>query len=476
MYLLRSLVFISLFYLTVAHAVDIFPIQNYSQNVDQFLAPENHDYSRPLMDKEYQLTAMHHFYNHYYSSNSNGLSPWNPEMAQKLIPLITKMETEILNDFDNQNKPEEKLHYQENFQLRPNEWLQKVQYNMNFSQLSRLAYEKNKRAITIQNTYARALPETSPDFYHFTLPGQGFPFDNLQESAIWAGTPLYVFSQSKDKAWSLVLTPDAYIAWIRSQDLAMASQDFIEQWQNAAKKGLMAVIQTGTTALDEKHQFLATLYIGSVFPKGTANNRLLFPIKNMANQAVIKNIEIDKQAIAPMPLALTKKNMAKLLKELQNRPYGWGGIFFYNDCSQEMKSLFAPFGIWLPRNSAKQTQVASSLDLSENTINERLQILEQKGAPLMTLIYVGGHVMLYMGTYDKTPFSYQNIWGLASHARDKRYVIGKSVLLPLLKYYPENSEVHPQAGKPLFKMVLLNNIPANEDSPQTFIDNFLFTG
>ena len=29
-------------------------------------------------------------------------------------------------------------------------------------------------------------------------------------------------------------------------------------------------------------------------------------------------------------------------------PYGWGGMYFYNNCSAELKSLFTPFGFGYP--------------------------------------------------------------------------------------------------------------------------------
>lgn len=74
-----------------------------------------------------------------------------------------------------------------------------------------------------------------------------------------------------------------------------------------------------------------------------------------------------------------------------------GSAFFFNDCSQELKSIFTPFGIWLPRNSGQQAQLDSTLDLSKHNLDERLSLLKEKGHPLMTIIYIRGHVMLYLG-------------------------------------------------------------------------------
>ncbi|WP_186292416.1 SH3 domain-containing protein [Cardinium endosymbiont of Dermatophagoides farinae] len=40
------------------------------------------------------------------------------------------------------------------------------------------------------------------------MPGYGYPLDKLQASAIFISTPIYIINQTKDKRWSLVITPD----------------------------------------------------------------------------------------------------------------------------------------------------------------------------------------------------------------------------------------------------------------------------
>jgi len=108
------------------------------------------------------------------------------------------------------------------------------------------------------------------------------------------------------------------------------------------------------------------------------NTTLLIPVKNQQHQAVLARGIIQNNAVQRMPLSATKQHIAQLIKQLQNRPYGWGGAFFFNDCSQELKSLFTPFGIWLPRNSSQQARY-TSLDLSAKTTDERINTLATQG-------------------------------------------------------------------------------------------------
>ncbi|MDI1352647.1 MAG: SH3 domain-containing protein, partial [bacterium] len=332
------------------------------------------------------------------------------------------------------------------------------------------------KAIAINNTYARALPDASPDFFHFSLPGQGFPFDNLQESVIWSGTPLYIISVSKNKAWSLVLTPDAYFSWVKSNDIAITSKRFINQWQDAAQKNMVAITQTESSVFDNNHQFQFSSYIGAVFPLVSTNKHIssiLIPKKNAQQQAIIALGNILSEQVSVMPLSASKQNLVKLIKQLQNRPYGWGGAFFFNDCSQELKSIFTPLGIWLPRNSFQQAHFTNTIDLSEKSLDERLQILENQGHPLMTLIYIGGHVMLYLGkkplnTGESAVMTYQNIWGLSPNAKNKRYIIGQSLFFPLLKIYPENPEINSLANTNYFTLIHLDELASESPNPEHF--------
>lgn len=456
-----------------------FSINSYTQNTNDYLPSDDKDYLTPILKPEYQSLQLQQFYNHYYASDAKGLSPWSQQMVSSVLPIVKKIELEILEGFDNQNVDASKRHYAENFKEHDSAWLNTIKKNIDLDALDSNEFRDENKAIVIANTFGRALPENAPDFFHPSLPGEGFPFDNLQESAIWVGTPLYVIAVSKDAAWSLVLTPDTYLAWVKSSDIAYASPGFVNKWQSAAQKGLIAITQTGISIVDKQNHFQFTGYIGAVFPLAQFDEdatSMLIPVKNQNNQAVITLGIINKNAASLMPLVASKKNIATIINQLQNRPYGWGGAFFYNDCSQELKSLFTPFGIWLPRNSSQQAKLNASMDLSKNTLDERLAALKEKGHPLMTIIYIGGHVMLYVG--NKTTnngveaVTYQNVWGLSPANKDKRYVIGQALFLPLLKQYPENAEINSLANSSYFKLIFLDELDTKIASPQDFIRYF----
>ena len=477
-YLLCSMV-----YSSVSFAVNIprehFPIENYSQDINTYISSKNSNYTQNLLSPESQALRLKQFYQHYYASDSNGLSPWSEALVQVVLPAVKQDEIETLNYFNNQTKNAAHKHYAENFREHPQTWWHAIQKNMNLNALDTAHFQNKKRAIVVNNTFTRTLPDNAPDFFDERVAGEGFPFDNFQIASLWVGTPLYVLNTSKDKAWSLVLTPDAYFAWVKSTDIADVSPEFVEQWQRAAQKKLVAVTKTETSILNQQNNFQFTGYIGAVFPLKARDEKqtaILIPVKNTENQAVIKTGIIDKNAAALMPLSATPKNMAHVIGELQHRPYGWGGAFFLNDCSQELKSLFTPFGIWLPRNSGLQAKLNKSIDLSKYTLDERLKLIQSKGHPLMTLIYKPGHIMLYVGhktsNHQSEVMSYQNVWALSSKHVDTRYVIGSGVFLPILKSYSDSPHANSQANESKLKLIYLDQL--NTDlSPQAFAKSFL---
>lgn len=51
-----------------------------------------------------------------------------------------------------------------------------------------------------------SVPYDRPLFLNFTLPGQGYPFSNINVSSLNIGEAVYIISESKDKRWYLILS------------------------------------------------------------------------------------------------------------------------------------------------------------------------------------------------------------------------------------------------------------------------------
>ena len=434
--------------------IEIYNIKQNKSTLSHYLY--NNDLTL-ILPAEIQKKHFQRFLQHVFATNSEGLSPWSAVFIKKITP-------KIIEEFK-QSVPINlnKEHYAFNFHNHSKSWCSELNKQIKNAKIN-FQYHKNNRAIAVRNTYARKLPTLDPDYLSFEIAGQGYPFDNFQESAIYIGTPLYVLATSANGSWSYVITPDAYTAWVLSSDIAYASRDFIEKWNKNINSSLIAVTKNQVIINDLKNNYLEKIYIGTVLPyeKIQDKNYLIkIPTKDNNNFAAIKLARLDIKNGRKMPLLYNLKNISYILRANIGRPYGWGGLYFYNDCSQELKSFFTPFGIWLPRNSEAQIQQDTKIyDYSELSVHDRLANLRKYATPWLSIINIKGHVMLYIGQYyDKNIImTYQNIWAYHDKNEKIRYVIGKSTILPLNDTNNFDIDISSQASKKYFRWTNLQEL------------------
>lgn len=459
----------SVFALPISYAgqelVNVFPLNNYDQTLSTWIKSSDPDYDKSLLSADMQQKRLDMFYDHYFGS----LSPWNADYINQILRQsppndLKTIEQSLITHFSNEGKSDNQIGYGENFRPYAKDWIEVITNNINISQFDGLTYQISNRGIVIDNLHARALPTDDVHFYNYKLAGEGYPFDNLQISALWTGTPVYIAGETRDHAWMLVITPD-YIGWAKSSGIARTDNVFVTKWVKAAKSKLAAITHTQTGLVDEKGKFLLLAYVGSVFP-GSSDSTLMVPVADAERNAVIKHAVISSENAAFMPIAATPHNFSNIMGTMIARPYGWGSMYFYNDCSAELKSLLTPFGMWLPRHSSDQVTVGKMTDMTSASQDKRLSYLMENGQPFSTIVYIGGHVVMYIGNYPNPnksdslmAMTYQNIWGLSPNPAVRRAVIGKSVLFPMLLQYPEDTSLASLAGKKYFQVSDLNQLP-----------------
>jgi hypothetical protein len=101
-----------------------------------------------------------------------------------------------------------------------------------------------------------------------------------------------------------------------------------------------------------------------------------------------------------------------------------------------MRDLFLPFGIWLPRNSSRQARQGGIVyDLAGLSAREKLEAVDAFGRPFTTLIWMPGHIGLYLGKDSGgEPLLLHNAWGVRTALPDGtegRAVIGRLAVTTL---------------------------------------------
>ena len=312
--------------------------------------------------------------------------------------------------------------YLENHQLATASWFDKQIENSNFNDYNILP----KKAITLKNVNIRVLPTNSPMFYDPTQPGEGFPFDYNQNSSLKINTPIIVSHLSKDRAWAYIESSTVG-GWVEIGTIAYVDNDFIQEFKTS----------NYFVSVKEKFPIYDPIFreyvkVATIFPK--KNNKYIIAKNDGFQNALISYIDLKDDEVESMPLAFTSENRIKLMNQFLDEPYGWGGLLNNRDCSSFTQDYFAPFGKFLHRNSKAQTSNGKFLDISKLTINEKKAFIKENGVPFSTLVYLKGHIMLYIGTKNNEPLVVHNVWSVRlkdNKGNKYRHIIGKAALTTL---------------------------------------------
>ncbi len=313
--------------------------------------------------------------------------------------------------------------YAEN--LRP--WTDAAWENLRYNAALDTVSGPGRAAVTVRSADLRLAPTVKPRFARIEGAGQGWPFDDFQQSSMAVGTPLMVYHASRDGAWLLVQSPMAW-GWVDASSVAFADEAFRSMWRNAP---LGAVVKEGVS-LKASEAFLALAGIGTVLP--VSGQAVLVPVRGADAQAGVAHAFVEPGDVLPMPQPLSAQAVAAVGDRMMGENYGWGGMYGNRDCSAMMRDLFAPFGIWLPRNSAAQAKSGDFRSLQDMSAQNKIRAVVRGAEPFRTLLWLPGHIGLYVGQFEGEPVFFHDIWGVRSRlndGREGRIILGRAVITGL---------------------------------------------
>lgn len=255
--------------------------------------------------------------------------------------------------------------------------------------------------ITTENGSIRAFPS---DVF---LTNEKNLYDYLQETGINYGEPLIVLWESSDKEWYFVQAYD-YNGWIRKDSVGLCEKETFDTVVKAFSDGdVWCPKKTGETEfVTEKNGTVKkTLRMGTYITVSGKN--LLLPERDSNGNAYF--VKADEPAdIDGKLMKFTTSNLLDLCEAALGTPYSWGDIDEKGmDCSSTLQSIYRCFGLLLPRNSSQQIKTSFEIvNLSEADKKAKYEIVSE--LPLGTVLYMPGHVMLYLGMYEGLPYVIQN--------------------------------------------------------------------
>jgi hypothetical protein len=313
--------------------------------------------------------------------------------------------------------------YEYNFASHLDDWYDLLVDNANMSSLS----DDPQKFMVTTSADLRYLPTNSPSYHNPLDAGQGYHFDNIQQNLLRIGEPLLVFHYSKDQKYAFVLTNAKAYGFVAVNHIAKVTQELALGLMNSD----YVMIASDDTALYYKDDYVTSLDMGAILP--IANGDLKLPVRNIDGGLDLITVKADHKNIIKTPLEFNLANVKLIVDKLIDKPYGWAGHLGNRDCAQLTKDYFAVFGKLIPIFSAEQSKVGEIIDLS--SYGKMQKLAKIKSLPIYkTILYAKGHVVIYMGEYNKLPIIFHARWGVPlydSTFNEYRYIIGKSVLTSL---------------------------------------------
>ena len=331
----------------------------------------------------------------------------------------------------------------ENLKLLDESWFIEMKSKGNYEAYGTL----NKKAVSLSYLSLRNFPTHKPLFRDPEQAGEGFPFDYMQNSGIHANEPLFISHLSINGEWAYVFTAYA-TGWVLLKDVAYIDDKIAEIWKSSHQIELVDE-QYPIKDLDGNFVFRSRvgmkLALISIEP---THYTALAITAGKNHSSTYTKVKIPLSIARHEKMKINKVNFGKIIDLMLKSNYGWGGLYQEKDCSSMLRDLYAPFGLWLPRNSFQQSKVGRVFDLATLSSKEKREKIIEKGIPFETLLYKKGHILLYLGEYQGKITVLQNVWGIKTlnNGKEGREVIGKTVVSSLglgkeRKDYDEDKDI-----------------------------------
>jgi len=273
-----------------------------------------------------------------------------------------------------------------------------------------------KFALVVRRTDMRAYP--TDDRYYKSVDDQNL--DRFQENGLFPGDALAVLHTSANKEWSFVQSYN-YAAWVKSRDIAIGERQRIHEYQHAKPFLIISgdKVQTNFNpeipALSELQLDMGirlplanrATYSNSLYGQNPyASHTILLPIRNADGYLEIKPALIARnQDVHRGYLPFTREHIIRQAFKFLGERYGWGHSYNARDCTGFIMEVYKTFGFLMPRNTGQQ----GTGEFGENTrfsdqSNREAKLEALAGMDIGDLIYVPGHVLMYIGDVNGEPY------------------------------------------------------------------------
>jgi len=217
-------------------------------------------------------------------------------------------------------------------------------------------------------------------------------FDRNRCASLHPGEPLRVLRRSPDGQW-LHVHAGHTSGWLRQPVLTppLPAAHLRPLWEGPQLVPLRDDLRT---------EGGRRLRLGTKVPvvgRDGDRRRVLVPTA----EGLVEDAVRPSPKVSDGPLPLTRRNLWTLALAEQDTPYGWGGTGGHRDCSRLVHDVLASFGIEMARHSGVQAKLGThSVDVSGLSEADKLAELRRWAQRGAVLLYMPGHIMIYLGEED----------------------------------------------------------------------------
>lgn len=334
----------------------------------------------------------------------------------------------------------------------------KYQQNLHLSAIQEV--NRVQFALVVRRSALRTFPTLDRIFKKSDTNTIDQDLDLFQESGIFPGEAVSILHKSLDANWYLVQSYN-YLAWMPAADVAIGNKkqitDFITAKSSLVITGDKVFTNAVPSYIDNSPAISnIQLDMGVRLPLASPEQYgddlygqnpygvyvVQYPVRDPGGQLLITLASIAKsQDVSIGYLPFTQANLVKQAFKFLGERYGWGHDFNGRDCTGFIGEIFKSFGILMPRNSGQQAKGSygdnirfepfADIKTKQRALNE----LE-----LGDLIYMPGHVMMYLGQDNNQAYIIHDVKELNYlNAKDEEVhgtlnAVSVTPLLPLKDY------------------------------------------
>lgn len=288
------------------------------------------------------------------------------------------------------------------------------------------AVTQTRYGLTVRRASMRNFPTGLRAF-----PGKGLQdFERFQEANLFPGDPVVITHTSRDGQWYFVVSP-RYAAWVERSVIAEGSRDDVlayaaqDPYRIITGDKVRTVFTPEAPAVSELQLDMGLrIPLDNLPPDQPVNGQgpytswtLKLPVRaddgSLQFQPALLQRTLDSSTDY---LPLTQANIVKQAFKFLGERYGWGHLYNGRDCSGFVSDVYRSMGVQMPRNTGAQAH-SPALQHREFTAADnheaRMQAIAQ--AHVGDLIYIPGHVMMFLGRVDGQPYVIQDVGGLVFH-------------------------------------------------------------